>query len=508
MNNKAELIIRSRSIFTGRTQDEVIDGFIAIREGRIMKLGRGDDYNKFKSSDTIIRDVGSNTVSCGFVDNHVFFTGYVWQHLGFDASGADNMEQALEMLDQVAVGVSGLICGHGLNMDDWTEEERSGKILSEKRPSLPIAIFNRDRTLCWMNDKARQRYGFNGDDCYAEVCYRLLNEIIRDRTLARSFYNDFQDMLAAKGITAIKEIAFDNYSGFADELYSMESRGELKHRVFLVSQPVGAGADMDFAAECKKRFTGDMISFMGFNIMVDGDAQSDEADLLEPWPEGYEGTRVDYSSLEKLALEADKRDFRLYMHAEGDGAVRRILNIYDKCHGKHVITDIELISAADVDHMAKQGTSAVCYVQIMNCYPKYSEFYGLTRFNKERQQTIWPYKAMLNSGVNLSFGTDLPLDVPDLASSLNFACNRRFPDGKPYEGYLMENALTPAQVLYCWSHNGYTAELAGEQAGTLEDGKWADLIILDRNLFACQAEEYSDVKVTCTVVAGRTVYGG
>ena len=61
-------------------------------------------------------------------------------------------------------------------------------------------------------------------------------------------------------------------------------------------------------------------------------------------------------------------------------------------------------------------------------------------------------------------------------------------------------------MLYCWSRNGYAAQRSLEKAGTLTEGKWADLIVLDRDLFACDPEEYRSVKVVKTVVGGKTVY--
>ena len=66
--------------------------------------------------------------------------------------------------------------------------------------------------------------------------------------------------------------------------------------------------------------------------------------------------------------------------------------------------------------------------------------------------------------------------------------------------------MTPGEVLYCWSRNGYAAQRSLEKAGTLTEGKWADLIVLDRDLFACDPEEYRSVKVVKTVVGGKTVY--
>lgn len=503
---RADWILRSRSIFTGITPQDVRDGFVAVRGDKIVWVGDGDEYGELLGENTLVTDVGSRTVSCGLVDNHVFFTGYIWQHKGFDASGAENVQQMLSLVRAAAEHTEGTVCGHGADFEDWSEEDLAPGALTAAFPDRPVCVFNDERSRCWMNDAARERYGFDGTECYAEVCCHLLEEFLQDKAEVRRWYEEFQNLLASKGVTAIKEIGFDDYSGFLEELAVMEQQGELKHRSFLVSQPVKAPADMDFAEACRRRFTGDMLRFMGFNIMVDGDAESYEADLLPPWPEGQENAGVDYSALEAVVRAADKRGLRCYMHAEGDAAVRHVLDIYDTCKGNHVITDVELIDPADRRRMAAQKTAAVCYVQIMNCYPEYDGYYGLTRFDEKRQKTVWPYKDMIRDGVLLSFGTDLPLDVPDLGTSLEFACNRRFPDGKPEGGYQKQNALTPGEVLYCWSRNGYAAQHSLEQAGTLTEGKWADLIVLDRDLFSCDPEEYRSVKVIKTVVGGKTVY--
>ena len=99
---RADWILRSRSIFTGITPPDVRDGFVAVRGDKIVGVGDGDEYGELLGENTLVTDVGSRTVSCGLVDNHVFFTGYIWQHKGFDASGAENAQQMLSLVRAAA----------------------------------------------------------------------------------------------------------------------------------------------------------------------------------------------------------------------------------------------------------------------------------------------------------------------------------------------------------------------------------------------------------------------
>ena len=91
-----------------------------------------------------------------------------------------------------------------------------------------------------MNQAAKERYGFDGSEVYAEICYRVFDEYLRDEAFIREEYDKFSKMLAQQGVTSIKEIGFDRYSGFTSVLKDLENKDELIHRVNLVSQPVGA----------------------------------------------------------------------------------------------------------------------------------------------------------------------------------------------------------------------------------------------------------------------------
>ena len=85
----------------------------------------------------------------------------------------------------------------------------------------------------------------------------------------RAGYSDYMSMLNERGVTAIKEMTYDDYYGFADEMARREESGELTVRVSMMSQPVGAGANLSYAREARERFRGPFVRFSGFNRMTD-----------------------------------------------------------------------------------------------------------------------------------------------------------------------------------------------------------------------------------------------
>lgn len=515
MEECASLILRSDLIFTGRTKDEIIDGFLAVDGNRICCVEEGADFEKYTGEHTRILDLTGKVVTPGFVDNHVFFMGYIWERVGLCVSHVQNEKELLDALREYEVSLKPgtPMLAHGLS----EKTEVAADLLDKEFPDCAAVVFRESREDCCMNQKARDRFGFDEESCYAESCYRMFQELVGDKEYAKEQYKKFQKMLAKQGITSIKEIGFDDYYGFTDVLKEMEENGELIHRVNLVSQPVGRDADLEYGKAMKEKFGGEFVKFMGYNIMVDGDIESYGGDILDEYPDRERAAEdfelPDYEGLEQVVLRADKEGFRCALHAEGDKAVRRVIDIFEKCRkengardARHAVIDMELIDRKDIERLKDNGITAINYVQIMNCYPQYKNYYGLKYFSEDRQKTIWPYRSLMDSGVTLCWGTDLPLDVPDIPLSVSFASERKFPDGEPQKGYNAEEAITPREVLLGWTYLGQKANFDEDRLGTLEKGKLADIAVLDRNIFKEHGERLKQTKVCMTICDGKIVY--
>ncbi|MEH7109644.1 amidohydrolase [Bacillus sp. JJ1764] len=515
----ADLILVSNCIFSAKPDDESpVPGIVAITGNKIAAVASKSEIGKWAGPETTIYELGDQLVCPGFLDNHVFFTGYAWTRAGVDCSGASSSLEVLEMVKSYSKTIpqGKTLVGHGLNVEGWSEQEKTGRLLDEVFGDRPVAIFTPARDFCFMNRAAEEKYGFTKDECYAEACWKLLKEILSDREQMAEEYREFSHLLASRGITSIKEIGFDDYSGFSNILANFAETGELIHRVNLVSQPVAEEINFNYGESCRERFTGDSIKFMGYNLMADGEIASFNGDMLEPYtnkPDTCNQSPVNYEAIGKSVLEADRRGFRCALHAEGDAAVRKSIDIFENCmknNGKrdarHTIIDLEMIHPIDIKRMADLDITATNYVQIMNGTGRYEDFYGPSFVGEHRLKQYWAYRSMIDEGVNICCGTDLPLDTPNIPLSIYHAVGRRFPDGKPEQGFNKEQGMSIAENLRAWTIGGQYVNFEDQRLGTLEAGKFADIAVLNQNVFAVPMEEMRNVKVALTLYNGRVVY--
>ena len=516
MEEKATIILRSNHIFTA-IDDEPVSGAVVIGGDRILAVTGDDEGAAYAGDETQIIDLGDQLVCPGFVDNHVFFTGHVWSHIGADLSAAATKAEAVDLLKAYSetIPADRTVLGHGLSAD-VLEEEADTDALMAVFGARPVIGFTEDRGGCIMNQAARDKFGFTEEEVYAEVCYKVFDEYLRDIPFIKEEYRKFSELLASRGVTAIKEIGFDRYSGFTSVLKELDDNKELMHRVYLVSQPVGFPMDYEYGETCRETLTSDFISWMGFNVMVDGEIDAHNADLIDEYKDlpGSHGEQpVDYEQIEKDVLEADRRGMRVALHAEGDAAVRRSVDIFETCRkvngprdARHAVTDLELCRPEELDRMASLGISTFNYVQIIDALGDSADFYGYDRVGEEGVKNYWCYARQFEKGVNMCCGTDMPLGTPDIPLSAYYAVNRTYRDGKPEGGINKECALTVAQILKAWSKNGQYANFREADLGTLEAGKKADIAVFDQNLFEMDPKDLSDAKVALTLCGGRIVY--
>lgn len=514
----ADIVLVSSSIFPARAGDKAaFPGFVAITGNTISAVGGPGEKDAWVGPNTKVYDLGDKTVCPGFLDNHVFFTGYVWQRYGADLSGAKTAEEAAELLRRHAEGLPAgkAAVGHDLDGDLCGA---TADALWTALGDRPAVGFSEGRDGCIMNKAAKEAFGFDEDGVYAEACHKVFRQYLTDVDYITAQYAEFSQLLASRGVTAIKEIGFDQYSDFWQVLQKLDADKKLAHRVNLVSQPVGAGMDYDYATTMREKFKSDFVQFIGFNVMVDGEIATHEADMLEPYAD--KDTRcdmdVDYAGLEAAVLKADKLGLRCALHAEGDAGVRRTVDIFEKCRqvngardSRHVITDLECVNPADLKRIAELGITTTNYVQILDCYADYAEFMEFFEaIGEGRLGSHLPYRQAVDAGVHFCCGTDLPLTVPHIPLSVYFTTKRRFLDGNPPEGFNTQNTITVAETLRAWTAEGQYANFKEDVLGTLEAGKLADIAVLDGDIFAAGADALPNMGVALTLCDGKVVYEG
>ncbi len=511
-NLYADFILKSDCVFTGLA-DSPEKGYVATAGEKIIKVGFDEIDQSLIGENTKVIDCGNQLITPGFIDVHTFFTGYAIFHIGMDVSQIGTAKECMERLQEYARERTpgSTIFGHGWNPQKL-EAGPVEEMLNETYPGRAVILFAASRGACIMNQKARDTYGFTPEECYPEAYHRIMREYLNDRDFIEPEFEAYMKLMNSRGVTTVKEMGFDDFYGFTGFLKEKEE--DLTLRFFFMSQPVGEGANIEYGKRMAKEFTGNFVRFSGYNRMTDGTVASTRGDLLEP----YEGTdsccgmEIDYPLIEKELLEADENGFRYSLHAQGDGAVHKVVEMYDKCRkengklvNRHAITDMEFSNPKDLEKMGALGVTGEIYFQIMSLDPgdEVKAAIGKT-IGSERGKYYWNRRKMLDSGVTLSGATDLPLMITDIPEAIYHGCGGYFPEGG--EPFNKQNTITIPEMLKAWTWGGAYNLGMEDKLGTLEAGKLADIAVLDHNVFEVPMEQMRDVTVAMTMTNGRITY--
>lgn len=512
-NMIADEVLVSTGIYDSVSK-EPYAGYVVIKGDSILEVGRGEIPDKYKEPSIPVHDYGDATICAGFGDTHTFFTGFIIDNLGVDLSGTKNLEALGDIVRKaLAQKEVKVVFGNHL-CPELAKESQTEALLNEVSPDIPVVLFVPGHGTCAMNQKAREEYGFSPQACYAEALYKIMGIYLNDRTFVDGQLAEYMHMLNARGVTSVKEMGFDDFYGFTDVLKEFDDEKKLTLRISFMSQPVGAPANIEYGKKMREKFRSEFVRFSGYNQMTDGLILARQGHLTEP----YEGAstvcekKIDYDTIEKEVLLADENGFRFTLHSEGDGAFRRILDIYEKCRrnedgslqNRHGITDLELTMPEDEERMAALNAFGEIYAQVyaLDTYEGYVEAYK--EVIGERQKRYLNYRSLVDHGVRLCGATDLPLLIPSIPESIYYGCANYGMDRS--ERINPENGLTIAEMLDAWTINSQYAMQREDILGTLEAGKRADIVIFTGNLFRTPVEEILEIEVERTIVNGQEVY--
>lgn len=253
------------------------------------------------------------------------------------------------------------------------------------------------------------------------------------------------------------------------------------------------------------------LKYVIFKQFIDGVITARTAYLLEPYAD-QPNTRGESSfppeTIKKWVADADKDGFSIRFHAIGDGAVRLALDSYEeaqKTNGKrdsrHSVEHIEVIHPDDIHRFKELGVTASMQPDhfAMSERGVYTE-----RIGTEREKYVFSINTLQEAGARLAFGTDFPIDTLDPLLQIYRAVTRIDSSGKtvwhPHE------RITLAEALKAYTAGSAYGSFREKELGTLEAGKLADIVVLERNLFEIPVEEIPDTKVLLTIVDGKVVF--
>ncbi|MCR4871753.1 MAG: amidohydrolase family protein [Atopobiaceae bacterium] len=503
----ATYLLRSDLVFDA-VSPEPFPGFVAIADEKILAAGKGDG-EAYVGPETRVIELGGRIVAPGLVDSHCFFNGYLLQHYGIDLSAARSAEEAVALLCASAADPA---FGHGFDpdLDGPTRED-----LDEAFGDRPAFIIAAGGDYVYMNSAAEEEWHFSPDTYWSENAWRLLKLVIQDTDVSVPIYRDYLAMLNARGVTATKEMGYDDYF-FDEEVAALAEAGELPMRVSFMSQPVATRANIPYGIRMRNRYAKNpFVRFAGFNQMTDGSISQHAGEMKEPYLDADFccDPEINWYKLERDTLAADAAGFRFSLHCQGDAAVAHALDIFEKCQRnddgtvklRQAMTDLEAADPIDLERMGKLGVVAECYAQIQAIADRAGKVAMIEeKIGMERGSHYWNRRKMLDSGVTLAIATDLPMVVDDIGEATYCAVGGLFPEGG--EPFLPQNMIEFGELLRAYTAGGQYDLEREDELGTLEAGKLADLIVIDTNLFEADPRDARDAKVCLTMVNGKVVF--
>ena len=343
----------------------------------------------------------------------------------------------------------------------------------------------------------------------AKIALRL------NKSIARRFMAEFLEKAASYGITSVDDIFPLPGQEFGDPyLYkSFEDENNLTVRIHFHTK---LSKSLQQALQYRQEFTSPNLRFSGLKQFVDGVASLYTAVLCQPY-----ATRPDYcgkplipeEDLKKRVVRADKLGFKVRLHAVGDGAVQCALNAFARAkqingrrNSRHCIEHIEIIHPDDIRMFHELGVIPSLQPNHMAITTRYENHPFPKLLGVNREPYFWINNSFFKTGTTPSYGTDFPISEFNPFITIHRAVTRSFDNGLPPNGWNPIEKVSVAQAIRAYTWGAAYSQFRDSELGTIEEGKLADITVLDRSLFFDPVEQIRESKVVLTIMNGKVIY--
>jgi predicted amidohydrolase YtcJ len=533
----AEVILKNAAVYTLDSSRPWAEA-VAIAGGKIVFVGASSKAEKYRAEGTKVIDLAGKMVLPGFQDSHVHLISGGMELAQCNLNDLQTKEQILARIRAYASEnpEKEWITGGGWALPVFPEanplKEELDAIVSERPAFLSAA----DGHSAWVNSRALQLAGItektaDPEDGHIErrpgtnepsgtlreTAMGVVSRLIPEPT-AEEYLNGLRAGLALAnrfGITSIIEASADDQ--ILDAYAALDRSGDLSVRVLasIYVDPEKGSVQVNDLVKKRERYRGRILKATDAKIFIDGVIESHTAALLEPYLDrpGDPGKPIlEGEEFNRLAAALDKAGFQIHVHAIGDRAVRMTLDAFEAASeangprdARHHICHLELIDPGDVPRFRELGV--VANFQALWAYPD-TYITQLTEpiLGPERSSRLYPIGSVVRSGGLYAGGSDWSVSSLNPLDAIQVAVTRRDPEAPAGPAWLPEELVDLPTAVAAYTANGAFLSFEEKTRGSIEPGKAADLVVLDRNLFKIPPQEIHAVRVVLTVLEGKVVY--
>jgi predicted amidohydrolase YtcJ len=533
----ADLVLVNATVWTANSAQPWAEA-VAVDGDRILLVGRTAEIKKFAGKKTKVIDLKGALTLPGFIDSHTHFLKGGFALSSIQLRDVSSREQFVQRVEEKA---RELEKGEWILEGNWDHEQWNPVELPRKEwidavsPLNPVCVSRYDLHIVLANSLALKIAGITGQTASPEggeiqkdpktgEPTGILRDAAVDLVMRHIPEPSLKTRLRAAeaalrhaaelGVTSVHDMADALNFGASFEVYQeLLQQGKLTARInFYI--PID---EIDFLDKLKLKtpFGNGWLDIGGLKGFADGGLGASTAYFFEPYTDNPHNSGLlapqmfPEGIMEKRVAEADRDGVQVAIHAIGDKANFIILNIFEKVIAQNGPRDrrwriehAQHLRPEDIKRFAQLGVIASVQPYHAIDDGRWAE----SKIGKERCRTTYAFKSLLDAGAVLALGSDWPVAPLNPLVGIYAAVTRQTTDGKNPDGWFPEQKLPLEEALKGFTLNGAKAEFSEGVKGSLEEGKLADLVVLDQNLFKIAPEKIKDAHVTLTIAGGRIVY--
>ena len=497
-------------------------GLVIGNDGRVQQLfQRTEELNRPIEHEI---DGGGRTLLPGLIDAHGHVMGLGFFALQLDLTGTKSVAELQQRLKDYAAANPNArwILGRGWNQELWAERRfPTSADLDAVVDDRPVWLGRVDGHAAVANSAAIQAAGFSlntqapaggriENGLFVDAAMSLIDSKIpaptpaeQDAALAKA-----QELMLANGLTA----AADMGTG-PDEWAAMERAGKagaLNVRILSYAGGIPGMRDIN-GGKPSEWLYGDRLRLGGVKLYADGALGSRGAWLKKPYADKPDTTGLQFLTDAQILQQADaaaSRGYQLAIHAIGDAANAQVISTFEVLAKRYPgdrrwrIEHFQIADPADMSRLKPAGIIA----SMQPSHQTSDRLMAEARLDPDRLRGAYSWQTVERLGALLAFGSDFPVESPNPFPGLAAAISRQDLNGQPPGGWLPQERISFEQALAAFTRGAAYASFAEGKIGSLEPGKWADFIVVDRDVGKVDPQALGRTQVLETWVAGKKLW--